>query len=111
MNGRTQPLSCQARSECELFNPMSFYHSYFNRTLDFAYGVDDCLKLAAGTFKRDPIRYPRQPNSFPTCPDPNDPVNEGICDPNVAADNADSLSLISTGRFQRKFYNLSVPFR
>ncbi len=67
-----------------------------HRALDYAYGVTDGIKLAAGKFKREPPRYPTK--NPPLCPDPQDDTKEGICKASLAADNADTIALIATGK-------------
>lgn len=61
-------------------------------SLDYVYGAQNCLNLAAGshTVKRPP------PKNGPLCPDKNDPTKEGLCDPKVSAENADTIALIGT---------------
>ena len=67
---------------------------YFNdggdKTLDYAYGVQGCLNLAAGSH-----RPAKRPNGKAPCPDINgDP---DTCNPNLAPDNADTLAIIAGG--------------
>lgn len=67
-----------------------YYKDGSDKTLDYAYGVQGCLNLAAGSHKPA-----KRPNGKAPCPDSNgDP---DICDPNLAPDNADTLAIMAGG--------------
>ncbi|KAJ6480667.1 hypothetical protein C8R47DRAFT_1218517 [Mycena vitilis] len=64
-----------------------------NVAQDYAYGVNRCIALANGVFNRANAKDQKQP---PLCPDITNPTKEGLCHPDLAATNADSISLFST---------------
>ncbi|KAI4193781.1 MAG: hypothetical protein LQ350_008145 [Teloschistes chrysophthalmus] len=72
------------------------YYKVTDRTFDYAYGVQNCLDLAAGSRKMPDDRALKK-DGTPYCPDPNDNTKPGICDPTFSIDNADSLALIASG--------------
>ncbi|CAD6593247.1 MAG: hypothetical protein ASARMPRED_007178 [Alectoria sarmentosa] len=72
------------------------YFTTTKRTIDYAYGVQKCLDLAAGSRVMPPNRE-RNTNGKPICPDKANPAQPGACDPNLSIDNADTLSIIAGG--------------
>lgn len=64
--------------------------------MDYAYTVQNCLDLAAGSRKLPDNRAFKK-DGTPYCPDPNDDTKAGVCDPTLSIDNADSLALIASG--------------
>lgn len=69
-----------------------------NRTTDYAYQVQQCLDLAAGSRKMPESRqWKDKKKTIPLCPDANDDTKPGVCDPTFSIDNADSLALIASG--------------
>ena len=66
------------------------------KTIDYAYGVQTCLDLAAGSRKM-PDNRNTDTKGNPICPDKNNPQEPGYCDPNFSIDNADSLAIIAGG--------------
>ena len=66
------------------------------RTVDYAYAVQNCLDLAAGSRKLPDNRAFKK-DGTPYCPDKNDDTKAGVCDPTLSIDNADSLALIASG--------------
>ncbi|KAF7926660.1 uncharacterized protein EAE97_010169 [Botrytis byssoidea] len=70
-----------------------------SKTLDFAYGVQGCLNLAAGSHSISGDRAWRNGKTgrVPRCPSDGDPAQPGICDPYLSIDNADTLSIIAGG--------------
>lgn len=67
--------------------------------MDYAYAVQNCLDLAAGS--RDTSKLPKsrayKKDGTPYCPDSNDDTKAGVCDPTLSIDNADSLALMASG--------------
>ncbi|KAJ7669908.1 hypothetical protein DFH06DRAFT_1320943 [Mycena polygramma] len=63
---------------------------------DYAYGVKRCIALAKGVYSRATARYQKKK---PMCPDPSNPTKEGLCHPDLAVTNADSISLFSTALY------------
>ncbi|KAF5867938.1 uncharacterized protein Bfra_007133 [Botrytis fragariae] len=70
-----------------------------SKTLDFAYGVQGCLNLAAGSHSISGERAWKNGKNgrVPRCPSKEDPTEPGICDPYLSIDNADTLSIIAGG--------------
>ncbi|TGO28094.1 hypothetical protein BPAE_0032g00370 [Botrytis paeoniae] len=70
-----------------------------SKTIDYAYGVQYCLKLAAGSYMMPENRESRIVNGDVEyiCPSEEDPTKPGICDPNLSIDNADTVSIIAGG--------------
>ena len=68
------------------------------RTLDYCYGVQNSLNLAAGTYKVGKSRELKS-DGTPLCPDPNDPTKPGYCNADVSVDNADTLAIMAAGEF------------
>lgn len=93
-NGRKYGLMQVSKPNIDPLNPS---HGCFCRSFDYAYAVNDCLSLAKGTFIRDPSRYP-MPKKGPLCPDSSNKAVEGVCNPEFSQTNADSITLISTGK-------------
>lgn len=74
----------------------TYFTGTTQRTIDYAYGVQECLDLAAGS-REMPEDRDRNTRGDPICPDKVDPTEPGLCDPNVSTDNADTLSIIAGG--------------
>ncbi|KAF2746553.1 SGNH hydrolase [Sporormia fimetaria CBS 119925] len=72
-----------------------------SRSLDYAYGLNGCTRLARGGFNRNTNchgkGYPKTKTIF--CPDKNDKNVEGECPPENADTNADTFSFIAAGVF------------
>lgn len=73
-------------------------------TLDFAYGLKDCLLLRQGRFFRDP-NYVQNPGYW--CGE--NPDVGGFCPPSVAWMNADSWEFLATGVWMSKQIGVRLP--
>ncbi|KAJ7669864.1 hypothetical protein DFH06DRAFT_1372168 [Mycena polygramma] len=78
-----------------------------NVAQDYAYGVNRCIALANGVFSRANAKYQEK---TPLCPDISDPTKEGLCHPDYAATNADSISLFSTALYYSARCGAPVSF-
>ncbi|TGO17700.1 hypothetical protein BTUL_0015g00360 [Botrytis tulipae] len=65
-----------------------------SKTIDYAYGVQNCLDLAAGSYMMPEFRESRIVKGDI---DEEDREKPGICDPNLSIDNADTLAIIAGG--------------
>lgn len=74
----------------------TYFTGTSERTIDYAYGVQLCLDLAAGS-RVMPSSRERDTKGNPICPDKADPQNPGVCDPNFSIDNADTLAIMAGG--------------
>ena len=77
--------------------PLNPFNLCLCRSFEYAYAVKDCLSLAKGTFTRNSPRY-TMPKKGPMCPDASNKAVEGVCNPAFSQTNADSITLISTGK-------------
>ncbi|TGO66845.1 hypothetical protein BOTNAR_0053g00380 [Botryotinia narcissicola] len=70
-----------------------------SKTIDYAYGVQNCLDLAAGSYMMPEFRESRivEGEIEYICPSEEDPEKPGLCDPNLSIDNADTLAIIAGG--------------
>ena len=66
------------------------------KTIDYAYRVQNCLDLAAGSRKMPDDRN-RNTKGNPICPDKDDPTKPGYCNPDFSVENADTLAIIAGG--------------
>ncbi|THV55360.1 hypothetical protein BGAL_0009g00090 [Botrytis galanthina] len=79
------------------------YTRYFmggaSKTIDYAYGVQNCFNFAAESYMMPEYRESRKVKGQVECicPSEEDQNRPGICDPNLSIDNAHTLSIIAGG--------------
>lgn len=74
----------------------TYFTGTTERTIDYAYGVQKCLDLAAGS-RVMPASRERDRKGTPICPDKANPQQPGVCNPDFSIDNADTLAIIAGG--------------
>ncbi|KAL9066984.1 MAG: hypothetical protein Q9161_007228 [Pseudevernia consocians] len=74
----------------------TYFTDASQKTIDYAYGVQNCLNLAAGSRKMPDDRN-KDTKGNPICPDKDNPSEPGYCNPDFSIDNADTLAIIAGG--------------
>lgn len=80
----------RAQSLLHEWTHTTYFTGTSEKTIDYAYGVQLCLDLAAGS-RVMPSNREKDTKGNPICPDKTNPQNPGVCDPNFSIDNADTL--------------------